>query len=582
MEDFNIQNDETDVKGKNQNCSECGTRLDSKGSCLPCHVKEIAQNCGVDSEEILSLPTPTNPVPVEHVKEVPPEKKVPVENKKSTTRPKLRVVKPGEEANQEPDLRKCGQCGHEGVSKKDLVCPKCGLNPALNLCNDAFAETFAGKFKNKYLHDLSCGWFKFQKNGLWKLHDKSAMYQMKLIVKEMIPTASPFDIDDKSIKYIKNLHAKYRADHVFASSLATASREPGMEATPEQWNQDLDSIGCRDSEKGKIDIRTGKISKALPNDYMNKAIRCKAVDKEPEVWSEFLWQATNGNVELINYLRQVCGYCLTGHITEDKIFLFHGLMGSGKSTFVETIAYVMGDYSVAIPVEAITGDYQQHKQWKARLHGKRLIVTQEPKQGSFWRSDILNAIISGETVEANFMNQNSFDFQSVGKIFISANHKPKIKSLADGFNRRLSIIGFNNPPAKDKVNKNLRKQLQAEAPEILNWMLEGASLWYNEGLQEPQIVKDALNEYLMDEDVLADFLLECFDIIPGEKESPAAIYTAYEKWCERNGMKRPMTSKKLNQALSEKGYSSDKKVSKNQGKVEKMKNGIKLKSLCGS
>ena len=34
-------------------------------------------------------------------------------------------------------------------------------------------------------------------------------------------------------------------------------------------------------------------------------------------------------------------------------------------------------------------------------------------------------------------------------------------------------------------------------------------------------------------------------------------------------MKRPMTSKKLNQALSEKGYSSDKKVSKNQEKLKR-------------
>ena len=153
--------------------------------------------------------------------------------------------------------------------------------------------------------------------------------------------------------------------------------------------------------------------------------------------------ATNGDTELFNYLQVVAGYCLTGHIDEEKLFLIYGLMGTGKSrrllkrlrTSWETILSL-------IPVDSITGDYEQHKQWKARLHGKRLIVTQEPKQGSFWRSDILNAIISGETIEANFMRMNSFDFQSVGKIFISANHKPKIKSLSDGFQSQASCGEF--------------------------------------------------------------------------------------------------------------------------------------------
>ena len=141
------------------------------------------------------------------------------------------------------------------------------------------------------------------------------------------------------------------------------------------------------------------------------------------------------------------------------------------------------------------------------------------------------------------------------------------------------MVSFNNPPAKNKVNKKLRKILQDEAPEILRWMVQGARLWYDKGLNEPQIVKDALNEYLVDEDVLADFLVECINIVPGNKESPVAIYAAYEKWCERNGMKRPMTSRKLNQALSEKGYESDKNPIKIDGRSQKMKNGLQAEII---
>ena len=48
----------------------------------------------------------------------------------------------------------------------------------------------------------------------------------------------------------------------------------------------------------------------------------------------------------------------------------------------------------------------------------------------------------------------------------------------------------------------LLEKLKAEAPEILNWAIEGCLRWQKEGLDAPAVVAHATNEYQTESDVL--------------------------------------------------------------------------------
>ena len=59
-----------------------------------------------------------------------------------------------------------------------------------------------------------------------------------------------------------------------------------------------------------------------------------------------------GDQELIDYLQRLSGYALTGSTAEHVLAFFYGTGRNGKSTFLETIAGILGDYAVSTPMEA--------------------------------------------------------------------------------------------------------------------------------------------------------------------------------------------------------------------------------------
>ena len=54
---------------------------------------------------------------------------------------------------------------------------------------------------------------------------------------------------------------------------------------------------------------------------------------------------TAGDAELQAFLQRACGYSLTGLTVEHALFFLYGTGANGKSTFVETLRGIMGDYA---------------------------------------------------------------------------------------------------------------------------------------------------------------------------------------------------------------------------------------------
>ena len=72
---------------------------------------------------------------------------------------------------------------------------------------------------------------------------------------------------------------------------------------------------------------------------------CVAASETPHpVWTAFL-ERVAPDPELRAFLQRFCGYCCTGVTTEHEFVFAYGTGANGKSTFINTIAAILGDYA---------------------------------------------------------------------------------------------------------------------------------------------------------------------------------------------------------------------------------------------
>src|SRR5260370_20660237 len=89
------------------------------------------------------------------------------------------------------------------------------------------------------------------------------------------------------------------------------------------------------------------------------------------------------DVEIIQFVQRLAGYCATGCVNEDLVAIFHGYGSNGKTVYVETIREVLGkDYAYAAsPDLLLVKQGERHPTEIADFHGKLLMIVQQTDDG---------------------------------------------------------------------------------------------------------------------------------------------------------------------------------------------------------
>jgi putative DNA primase/helicase len=334
--------------------------------------------------------------------------------------------------------------------------------------------------------------------------------------------------------------------------LAKADRR--LAATTAQW--DTCPWSLQDVTK-TIDLRIGISRDPDPRDYITrKAAYTAAPDGTPHpLWTAFLDRITAKNVELQSFLQRYCGYATTGVTSEHKFVFAYGTGANGKSTFVNTIAAILGDYATIADMGTfIATSSERHPTDLAKLRGARLVVAQETQKGRRWDETKIKALTGGDRITARFMRQDFFDFDPTFKLFIAGNHKPRLQTIDEAMRRRLLLVPFTVqiPPAER--DSNLLQKLEPERPAILRWCIDGCLEWQRIGLAPPTIVLDATDAYFADQDTLQQWLDECiYDAGPHAFARQSELFTSWKSWCEERNYK-PGSSMALSEALIDRGH----------------------------
>jgi len=335
-----------------------------------------------------------------------------------------------------------------------------------------------------------------------------------------------------------------------------ASSDPALAIAPEQLDAQPHLLNL---QNGTYNLDTKELQKHAPNDQLTKRA---GVMYDPTAqcprWNNFLNEVSEHDEALIGYVKRALGYSLLANTNEQCLFIAVGGGSNGKTTLLETVAGVLGDYAINSDSSTLlTKAYDRTPNDVARLHGARFVVASETREGRSLDEVLVKQLTGGDLVSARFLYREWFDFQPVCTIWMGVNHLPEIASRDHGIWRRIRVVPFDVKIPANKINKNLKAELIGESSGIFNWLLEGLAEYEAEGLSPPRRVREAIEAYRNDTGPISGFLKEgnVFRAVNAQCEK-GALYRCYEDWVGYYA-KDKLTKTSFGKAMKAEGLKED-------------------------
>ena len=304
---------------------------------------------------------------------------------------------------------------------------------------------------------------------------------------------------------------------------------------------------------GVIDLKSGALAPHDPKNYFTKITAVEySENADCPRWLAFLDDIFRKDKDLIRYVQKAVGYSLTGSTTEQCAFFLYGTGRNGKSTFIDVIRDIFGDYAANIQPETIMVRSNQSTAINsdiARLKGARLVTSVEPNEGVRINEGLLKQLTGDDTVTARKLYGDEFEFKPEFKLWMATNHKPVIRGTDTGIWRRIHMIPFTVQIPEEKIDRRLKYKLSAELTGIFRWAVEGCLLWQKEGLKMPRAVLEEVREYRREMDVISAFVEDKCTVGKGLSVKSSQLFAAYLNWAEQNNEYR-MSSTKFGMELA--------------------------------
>mgnify|MGYP003667548789 CR=1 FL=1 len=278
-------------------------------------------------------------------------------------------------------------------------------------------------------------------------------------------------------------------------------------------------------------------------------------------WEKFLSEILP-DTELRAFLQRWCGYLLTGSVEEQVLVICHGLGANGKSTLLETLSFVLGDYAVGLSFASLLRDERKRGSDASpdisRLRGTRLAVASEPDTGARFSESTIKQLTGGDRITAREIYHSFVEFQPTFKLMLSVNNRPQIRGQDEGIWRRLLMLPFERIIPPEQRDRRLPEKLKSEGSGILNWMIGGYCDWRVNGLNVPDRVRHATEDYREHEDPVGSFLSSRTRPEPNKNIRATELYGEYSQWCHENG-ESTYNQKAFGRIMSERGIERVKK-----------------------
>lgn len=354
-------------------------------------------------------------------------------------------------------------------------------------------------------------------------------------------------------RVLEEFDDRLTAHHRFAVSSSNSARLSSMlqEAAP-YLTVDIDAMDTHPFlltvKNGTLHLRAPGGDKSddpahelKPHDRADRIARLAEVHYDPDAecpkFMKFLARV-QPDESMQRYLARLAGYMMTGSTREQILSMFVGIGANGKTTWIEAVSFVLGEYATVIPFSSLLHDDRKSGSQAtpdlARLPGRRLVAAVEPDVGARLSESVIKTLTGGDRMIVRHLNRDFFEFWPQFKLALAVNNKPDIRGTDDGIWRRIHVVDWPVQIPKEERDLQLLDKLKAEAPGILNWILGGYAEYREIGLAPPPSVLAATQAYRSERDPIGDFLASCTIAEPTDRVRASELYEAYTLWCKVN------------------------------------------------
>jgi putative DNA primase/helicase len=383
----------------------------------------------------------------------------------------------------------------------------------------------------------------------------------------MIEALSGFDFDKETQKeYAKTIAKSAGAAFHWAklsqsrdrisATLKLARSEKGVSKNITELDSKGHYLGVTN---GVLDLRKEKFRfiEGDPAYFMTKS--CNAhydPDAKCPNWEDFLNKIFEDDTEVIQFVQRVVGQGLIGKKGKDKLTIFYGSGQNGKSTLIDTIKILLGDYAKTTDGNMLTTSAihsgGKTEYYLADLMSVRMVLINETKEGAQLAEQIVKMLVDSGELKARYPAGDPFDFQPVLTPIMTTNHKP---TVGDDYAiwRRIILVPFEyRIPDEEKDPQFIGKHLEPELNGILNWALAGCLAFQEQGLNPPEKIVAATQQYKEEQDKIGEFIIEQLVTGAGAKEKMTTVMEAWRLWCNNKGY-HPFGQRKLQEKLAARG-----------------------------
>lgn len=297
---------------------------------------------------------------------------------------------------------------------------------------------------------------------------------------------------------------------------------------------------------GTYDLSDFSFREARWDDFLTMQTRFRHTvrrDIKCERWEQFIDEVTQGDKDKADFLQRSLGYSMLGMSNEECMFILHGkTTRNGKSTLLNTIEYMLGDYAKVAPVGMICrGDRQKDAEAAsptlAGLKGKRFVTMSESNEYGKLDEEKIKQLTGGEEISARALYQSAITFRPQFTLWLSCNDLPMVTDKSLFASERIKVIEFNRHFTQKEQDTHLKDELTSiEAMSgIFMWLVRGYIKYKERGLEMPDHLKQVVSKYERDNDLVLQFLeTRC---VRNEDSNIKAkdLYNAFKVWAKSEG-----------------------------------------------
>lgn len=255
-------------------------------------------------------------------------------------------------------------------------------------------------------------------------------------------------------------------------------------------------------------------------------------------------------------LQEYFGYCFQREFELQQFLVLLGGGRNGKSTFLDVMAAVFGEYnSSRCDFDSLVDDNDKHA---AELLEHKLINFSNESGARIKNTSRLKALVAGEPIKIERKFEAPSIMTEYARIVIAQNNMLEIADSSEGIKRRFKYVPFDEYISDEELDVTIKdKIIDNELPGVFNWIMDGyIRIMLSRKLSTSKGSEDVLKDFSESIDYIEEWLSDS-DINKGDVKVLFGDFYGKYTTSIREGQ-IPMKKPKLSSKMRTKGYRVEK------------------------